>query len=209
MAQEMSANIKNLIAALSSFDDLRRVKARKELAAIGKPALPYLVEALKDSNHLVRWEAVKALGEIGDPETAPALVKALEDEEFEIRWLAAKGLVGMNVKGLEPLFQALIQHADSAYLREGAHHVLHDLAKGELRPYLAPLLIALEDFEPAVQVPAAASRATGMLEKFLKTAHKTNGSFLRQLTVSIPSQTALDLGPHRRARRYVRSLRNG
>jgi hypothetical protein len=208
MDQDIDSKIKKLVTALSSSDDLTRVKARKELVTIGKPAFPLLAEALKSPNELVRWEAVKALGEIGDPETAPALVKALEDGEFEIRWLAAKGLVGMNVKGLKPLFQALIQHADSAFLREGAHHVLHDLAKGELRPYLAPVLIALEDFEPTVQVPGAVLRAMEMLEKFVKTNHKTDGSLLRQLTVAMSSQMEMDLGAHKRARRYARNLRN-
>jgi HEAT repeat protein len=206
MDQNINGNIRKLVTALSSPDDLTRVKARRELVATGKPALPLLVEALRDPNYLVRWEAVKALGEIGDPETSPALVKALEDEEFEVRWLAAKGLVGMNVKGLKPLFEALIQRADSAFLREGAHHVLHDLAKGELRPYLAPVLIALEDFEPTVQVPRAALHAMETLEKFLKTAHERNGSLLRQLTVAMPSQIEMDFGAHKRVRRYARSL---
>jgi HEAT repeat protein len=132
---------------------------------MGRKAVPFLVEALKDSDYLRRWEAAKALGEIRDPKAAPALVMALEDEEFDVRWLAAKGLIEMNVKGLKPLFQALIERADSSLIREGAHHVLHDLAKGELRKYLVPVLIALEDMDSAVQVPIAASHALEALTK--------------------------------------------
>ena len=93
------------------------------------------------------------------------LVKALEDEEFAIRWLAATGLIGMNIRGLKPLLRALMGQDDSYLVREGAHHVIHDLAKGELRKYLAPVLAALEDVEPAVEVPGAALRALEMLEK--------------------------------------------
>ena len=114
MIMDLYATIKNLIAALSSFNDLTRVKSRKELVAIGKPAVRSLIEALKDSNHMVRWEATKALGEIGDMEAALALVEALEDEEFEVRWRAAEALIRMNRKGLRPLLHTLIQHADSA-----------------------------------------------------------------------------------------------
>jgi HEAT repeat protein len=165
MAQDKNSATKNLIAALSSHDDFSRVEARKALEAMGRQVVPFLVEAVKDPDYLRRWEAAKALGEIRDPKAAPALVVALEDEEFDIRWLAAKGLIEMNVKGLKPLFQALIEHADSALLREGAHHVLHDLAKGELRKYLAPVLTALEDVDSAVQVPIAASHALEALTK--------------------------------------------
>jgi HEAT repeat protein len=150
MAQNTNSTIKNLIVALSSHNDFSRVEARKALEAMGRQVVPFLVEALS---------------EIRDPKAVPALVMALEDEEFDIRWLAAKGLIEMNVKGLKPLFQALIEHADSVLLREGAHHVLHDLAKGELRKYLAPMLIALEDMDSTVQVPIAASHALAALAK--------------------------------------------
>ena len=163
MALDANSTIENLVKALSSFNDLSRVEARKALVAIGKAAAPSLIEALKDTNKLRRWEAAKALGEIGDPNAAPALIKALEDEEFDVRWLAAKGLIEMNVRGLKPLFAALIERADSVFLREGAHHVLHDLAKGGLRKYLAPVLISLEDMDPAVQVPMAASHALELM----------------------------------------------
>jgi hypothetical protein len=156
MVQDASSTAKDLIRALSSYNDLSRVEARKALVAMGSQAIPFLAEALKDPNSLRRWEAAKALGEIGDPNAAPLLVKALEDQEFDVRWLAAKGLIELSTKGLEPLFQALIEHADSALLRQGAHHVLHDLAKGELRIYLAPVLIALEHMDPTVQAPAVA-----------------------------------------------------
>lgn len=163
MAQDTDSTVKNLIRALASFNDLSRVEARRALVATGRQAVPFLIEALNDPESLRRWEAAKALGEIGDPNAAPALVKALEDEAFEVRWAAAKALIEMNVKGLKPLLQALIERADSVFLREGAHHVLHDLAKGELRKYLGPVLIALEDIDSAVQVPTAASHGLEML----------------------------------------------
>ena len=154
-----------LIKSLSSEDDGVRVNARQSLVALGKAAVAPLVEALKDENNLLKWEAAKALGEIGAPEAAPILVKALEDEQFDVRWLAAVGLIGMNIKGLKPLLHALMEESDSVFLREGAHHVIHDLTKGELRKYLAPVLAALENIEPAAGCPQAAFHALEMLEK--------------------------------------------
>ena len=75
--------IKDLIAALSSFNDFSRVEARNALVAMGSQAVPFLTEALKDPDLLRRWETAKALAEICDPRAVPALVMALE-EEFDI-----------------------------------------------------------------------------------------------------------------------------
>lgn len=169
--------METLILDLGSRDDAIRVKARHALVAFGKTAVPSLIEALKSEHYLMRWEAAKALGEIGDPGAAPALVKALEDEQFDVRWLAAEGLTKMNIIALKPLLQALELRGDSALLREGAHHVFHDLAKGGLRKFLSPILAALEVLEPGlelpwavphemeVEVPWAARRALELLEK--------------------------------------------
>ena len=168
---------KALVADLASHNDAVRVKARHSLVAMGKAAVPLLTEALKSENSLTKWEAAKALGEIGDPSSAPTLVEALEDEDFDVRWLAAEGLTKMNINALKPLLQALEKRGDSYFLQEGAHHVFHDLAKGALRKFLAPVLAALEKLEPGeevlwaarhemvVEVPWAARHALDMLEK--------------------------------------------
>jgi HEAT repeat protein len=169
--------IEGLIMSLASHNDAVRVKARHSLVAMGKAAVPSLSKALKSENSLTKWEAAKALGEIGDPETASTLVEALEDEDFDVRWLAAEGLTKMNINALKPLLQALEKRGDSFFLQEGAHHVFHDLAKGALKKFLAPVLAALEGLEPGeevpwaarhemmVEVPWAARHALDMLEK--------------------------------------------
>jgi hypothetical protein len=175
--EKINPSLDALIDDLASHDDGKRVKARHSLVAKGKAAVPSLIEALKNKKYLTRWEAAKSLGEIGDPEAAPALVKALEDEEFDVRWLAAEGLIKMNINALKPLLKALEYRGDSALLREGAHHVFHDLTKGGLRKYLVPVLASLEALEPgrevpwaaphemAVEVPQAARHALDMLER--------------------------------------------
>lgn len=175
--EEMNSSLEALIVGLSSHDDGVRMRARHSVVAMGKAALPSLTEALKNNNNLMRWEAAKALGEIGDPKAAPALVKALEDEDFDVRWLAAIGLIGMNIKGLKPLLHALMEQGDSVFLREGAHHVIHDLAKGGLRKYLAPVLAALEGIEPTAEVPKTAFHALEMLEKEHKLSHVWTHAF--------------------------------
>jgi HEAT repeat protein len=176
-SEETGSLAKAWVADLASHNDTVRIKARHSLVTMGKAAVPLLTKALKSEKSLTKWEAAKALGEIGDPSTASILVEALEDEDFDVRWLAAEGLTKMNINALKPLLQALEKRGDSFFLQEGAHHVFHDLAKGALRKFLAPVLAALEGLEPGrevpwaarhemvVEVPWAARRALEMLEK--------------------------------------------
>src|SRR3990172_6256339 len=137
---EDSECIEDLICNLASNDDSIRKKAFVSLVTLGEKAVPLLIKVLNDPNDTVRWEAAKALGDIGNPEAAPALVRGLEDEEFGIIWAAAEGLIKMNVKGLRVLLQALWARPHESLLCEGAHHVIHDLAKGGLRRHLIPVL---------------------------------------------------------------------
>jgi HEAT repeat protein len=152
-----------LIADLGVKDGMVRERARQSLVAIGGPAVAPLIEALADRNTQMRWEAAKALSQIADPASAPALVSILEDEVFDVRWLAAEGLIALGREALVPLLQTLIEHPDSLWLCEGAHHVLHELSAGGLKEVLRPLLAALEDVEPSVEVPLAAEKALDAL----------------------------------------------
>jgi HEAT repeats len=157
--------VATLVAELASDDGPTRERARLALVQVGSPAVPLLVEALGDRRQQVRWEAAKALVQIADPAAAAAFVGALEDREFSIRWLAAEGLIALERAGLEPLLRALIERPDSFYLREGAHHVIHDLHHrgGPLKPVLEPVLLALDGTEPGLAAPWEAERALGAL----------------------------------------------
>jgi HEAT repeat protein len=162
------AAIRALMDVLCDRDTLKRHQARLALVDIGSPAVPYLIQALEDpdAEECVHWEAAKALSDIGDPAAAPALINILgQDEHFGIRWLAAEGLIALGRNGLVPLLNALIRHSDSAWLREGAHHVLRILAGRGLNAQVAPVLTALEDIEPAVEVPPAARAALDALSR--------------------------------------------
>jgi len=126
-----------------------------------------LVKTLASKKHWIRWEAAKALGQIGNPAAAEALVRTLEDEMFDVRWLVAEALVTVGREALVPLLHALVERADSEWLREGAHHVFHDLARGksDLSGVLQPVLAALEDIEPVLEVPLAAKEALNKLAR--------------------------------------------
>jgi HEAT repeat protein len=165
----MHASVINpLLDMLASKDGIQRRNAREQLVVIGKPAVPHLMNVLQSPNERVRWEAAKALGEIRDPLGAPALVQALEDEESAIRWLAATGLIAIGRASLIPLLEALETRSNSVWMREGAHHVLHTLIRDGGSDDALPVLEALEDIEPAVEVPVAAYYALKKLREKLK-----------------------------------------
>lgn len=156
-------NINSLMADLACDDVIICQKARRQLVVTGHKAVPFLVKALGNKKYWVRWEAAKALAQIGDPTAMAALIKALEDREFDVRWLAAEGLINIGQKAVVPLLEALIGNSKSTWLRQGAHHVLHDMNRGDLDGVLRPVMSALEDVEPYVEVPVAARKALDML----------------------------------------------
>ena len=163
------AKIDPLIADLDSRQGLVRQQARIALIQMGEAAVPSLIKALENRNGPTHWEAAKALSLIGDPRSVQALVQALEDNEFGVRWLAAEGLITVGYCSLAPLLQALIDRPQSIRMREGAHHVLHDLVSRHLinqasSERVKPVLAALYDIEPAVEVPLAAHKALDALK---------------------------------------------
>ncbi|MBN2100230.1 MAG: HEAT repeat domain-containing protein [Dehalococcoidia bacterium] len=157
------ADVKPLVDDLTCKDVYKCRRARKALVEMGEGSVPYLVDALNHRKGWVRWEAAKALRQIPGPVATDALVTALGDNNFDVRWLAAEGLIDRGREGLAPLMKALIEGSDSVVLREGAHHVLFDLSHGNLRQMVLPVLQALEDVEPSVEVPLKARALLGTI----------------------------------------------
>jgi hypothetical protein len=148
--------IASLMDALASTDGVERHAAREQLEEIGRPAMPFLIRALQSPSAYARWEAAKALGEIGDASAAPALVGALEDEKAAVRWLAATALTNLGRDALVSLLRGLESNSDSNWFRDGAHHVLRDLIREGVADEAIPVLEALEDIEPSIEAPVAA-----------------------------------------------------
>jgi HEAT repeat protein len=166
VTQDNTATIKtinSLIAELGGKDGIVRVRARKSLVNIGHAAVGPLVEALTSKREWLRWEAAKTLSQIGDSSTTQALIGALQDKMFDVRWLAAEGLIHIGNKAIKPLLEAVIKQPDSLWIREGTHHVLHDLPESNLKELLKPVLRALEDIEPSLEVAIAAEAVLNLL----------------------------------------------
>jgi len=140
------ANLESLIHTLANKNGLARQKARHSLVRAGRPAVPLLIRALQESRvDQVRWEAAKALGVMGDARAIPVLVKALEDNDADVAWLAAEALQKLQKAAWPALLHALIQYgAESAALRQGAHHVFRRQRQEGFEDLITALLKALE-----------------------------------------------------------------
>jgi hypothetical protein len=155
---QTKVNLASLIDSLGSRDGLIRQKARRSLVALGPPATGALIRALHESSmDQVRWEAAKALGEIGDVAAIPALIEALEDEDSDVVWLAAEALQHLRQAAWPALLQILVERgARSASLRQAAHHVFHGQREEGFEDLIATLLKALEPGALTEMVPTAA-----------------------------------------------------
>jgi HEAT repeat protein len=119
--------LSKLINALGDKDGLVRQRARLQLEHLGQESIPALIQALESPNVHIRWEAVRALGEIRNSKAAAALVNMLMDEDIGVRWSAMESLSRMGRDCLHPLLESFIKNFDSLWLREGVHHILRVL----------------------------------------------------------------------------------
>ena len=160
MTDASDRNIDELVAALADKDAVKRMRGREALVQLGSPAVPCLLTALGDSQQHVRWEAAKALTAIADPSAADRLVAGLEDEDSDVRWVVAEALIALGPEAVKPLLTTLTKSDPAGGMYQGAHHVVHDLAKrDDLATLLEPVLKAFDEPEPKVAVPVAAEEA--------------------------------------------------
>ena len=164
-----TTSIDSLIETLNSKDGLARQHARHTLVQIGEPTLPALFKAFEKKGDIMHWEIAKALSQIGSSKAAEVLVNALEDKEFSVRWIAAEGLIHIGYDTVVPLLTALKERSDVVWLREGAHHVFHDLISRKLvdnkaRQLLSPLLDALNHINPEIEVISTAAKALDLMK---------------------------------------------
>ncbi len=156
MAEDEISRQIRLIKLMKSGDfhgNLRIIQnAMGQLIAIGKPAVPALIEALKDEGF--SGEATIALGEIADASAVPALIEALMDEDDSIvdivRWGAARVLgkiIGKceKIEDFETVEKEIIEA--SRLLRKGPHNRTFRI---EARLQLVKLLTQIAEKKNAI-----------------------------------------------------------
>ncbi|WP_017716539.1 HEAT repeat domain-containing protein [Kamptonema formosum] len=109
------AKVAPQIEKLKTADEFNRDETVDNLAKLGAPAIPTLINALQSENLQVRQGAAVALGKIGEP-AIPDLIKALHSKNQRVRWHAAAALgsidyadVGGDKKDADAVISALIK----------------------------------------------------------------------------------------------------
>ena len=160
MTDASKQNVDRLVADLGKKDAVERRDARAALVQIGSEAVPPLLDALDAPQQRVRWEAAKSLAEIAEPAAAERLIAALGDKDSDVRWVVGVALIALGRKAVKPLLTTLTKSDLPDGVYQGAHHVLHDLAKrGDLASLLEPVLKAFDEPEPEIAFPVAAAEA--------------------------------------------------
>ncbi|WP_165394723.1 HEAT repeat domain-containing protein [Methanofollis fontis] len=148
--REDPAAIEPLRSALSDPEPGVRWVAMEALGAIGRPALPVLIELLASDDVDVRWGAAIALGDIGDREAVEALAARLEDTDRYVRTRAALALAAIGGPAL-PALAAVVEGGSA----EGRWAAALALGKAGLEEGVPPLSRLLRDGDTGVRWKAA------------------------------------------------------
>ncbi|GAB4206178.1 MAG: hypothetical protein Fur006_63040 [Coleofasciculaceae cyanobacterium] len=146
-----------LIEKLTDTDFRIRHDAADAIVKIGSPAVPFLINALKNEDKQVRWRAASALADIGAEASAavPALITALHDADEYIRRIAtyALGKIGPEASTAVPDLIEALQDSDRS-LRLVAAYALGKIGS-EAASAVPSLIATLQDANVEVRLNAA------------------------------------------------------
>ncbi len=135
-----------------------RTQITAALVQTGDPAVPPLIQALKDPNALARKAVAHALGEIGDARALGPLVELLQDTELIVQQTAAEALGKMgDAQAVPPLVRALKD--ENLFVQKAAIQALAKVGDGRAIQPLTPFLKHKED---AIRI--AARKAVGEIQ---------------------------------------------
>ena len=112
------------------------LNAARALAAIGDPAVPALLSAMRDEDRRLCRTAARVLGRIGNKAAVPALISALRDKHAAVRASAAEalGAIGSST-AVEALQEALSDK--SKHVRHKAQLALRNISTPEAMKAMA------------------------------------------------------------------------
>ena len=112
-----SDRLQRMVECMGDSRGMVRLGFADTLGKIGKPAVPFLVEALLDNaDPVVRRASAKTLTLIADPETVPPLVNALlNDEDTVVQGSAVGALAQIGETSVPVLLEILTspEHPES------------------------------------------------------------------------------------------------
>ena len=161
-----STAVSALLETLHTADENMANQIFQSIVALGPISVPALIAEASNDSPWLRWNCIRALGEIGDDRAIPVIVKALTDQDHAVAWIAAKELPNFGRISVGPLLQLLEYTEPYSWLRETAAYVLNEdihLYKA-LQPYLIPVLKEMHSIGARISTPLAARRALEQLQ---------------------------------------------
>ncbi|MCL4560785.1 MAG: HEAT repeat domain-containing protein [Chloroflexi bacterium] len=116
-----------LVNALDDSNDGERRMVRTSLIAKGHEAVPNLINGLKSTNAVIRYESARLLGEIHDPASVDALIEALYDKNTFVRQATAQSLIDLRRPAVKPLVAQLANPENVGSIRKEARTILDSL----------------------------------------------------------------------------------
>jgi HEAT repeat protein len=97
--------IQPLVQALSDQDSMVSSLAVNALVKIGKDAVPFLIEVVKNASQSARIHALRALAEIRDHRAIPVMMKVMEEDSALLQHWAKEGLdrLGLDMVYIKPI----------------------------------------------------------------------------------------------------------
>jgi HEAT repeat protein len=97
--------IQPLVQALSDKDSMTGNLAMHALVKIGKPAVPALIECVKNEKQLARILALRALAEIRDHRAIAVMMQVMEEDSVLLQHWAKEGLerLGLDMVYIKPV----------------------------------------------------------------------------------------------------------
>ena len=135
-------DVVRLMKELKAKDAKTRISAAEELGHIGQikksltePAVPGLIDAMKDTDAGVRKAAADALGKV-DPDVTvavPPLVDALKDKAAPVKQAAAGALgqIGPDAKDALPALRELQKDTDRGVSRAARQAIQRIMGRGK------------------------------------------------------------------------------
>lgn len=157
------AAVTPLLDALRGADEQMGSQIFSSLVRLGHDAVPALLKAATSNSAWIRWQAIRALGEIRDRRALPVLVRALGDRDHSVAWMAAKSLVQFGKPAVAPVLRLLTTAEMTPWLAETASYVLQHQRDPKLKPYLEPVIQSMRDVAYRVGTPHNAHKALSQL----------------------------------------------
>jgi HEAT repeat protein len=114
-----SKAVEHLIESLNDENNGVRSNSIIALVEIGKPSVKPLIDTLDNNKWQMKWQAVEALGEIGDKIAINPIIKILNDENPWVRKTAANALGSLGDECAVKPLRTLLDDGDTD-VREAA-----------------------------------------------------------------------------------------